>query len=131
MSQPQRPRKVAWVDLTVADADRIRDFYSAVIGWQSRPLDMGGYHDYNMLPPEGGNPVAGICHARGENADIPPQWLPYFTVENVERAAQSCLTAGGEVLLGPKGMVGARYCVIRDPAGAVCALYQPPASGGS
>jgi predicted enzyme related to lactoylglutathione lyase len=32
---------------------------------------------------------------------------------------------GGEVLMGPKGMgPGSAYAVIRDPAGAVSALYQ-------
>ena len=32
---------------------------------------------------------------------------------------------GGEVLVGPKGMgPGSAYAVIKDPAGAVSALYQ-------
>jgi len=126
MSQPQQPRRVAWIDLTVPDADSVRDFYSRVVGWTWEPVEMGGYSDYNMLPAGGGNPVAGICHARGVNESLPPQWLAYFTVEDVERCASAAREAGGEVLVGPKGMGGGRFCVIRDPAGAVCALFQPP-----
>jgi catechol-2,3-dioxygenase len=53
---------VAWFDLTVSDAVEVRDFYQAVVGWTTSPVDMGGYQ--------------------------------------------------------------ARYAVIRDPAGAVVALYQ-------
>ena len=26
---------------------------------------------------------------------------------------------------GPRPLAGGRFCVIRDPAGAVCALYEP------
>jgi predicted enzyme related to lactoylglutathione lyase len=71
------------------------------------------------------NAVAGICHARGANADLPPQWIPYITVENLESSAARCVALGGRVLAGPRGMGGtARCCIIRDPAGAVAALYE-------
>ncbi|MDX1673526.1 MAG: VOC family protein [Longimicrobiales bacterium] len=114
---------VAWRDLTVADAPGIRDFYSRVVGWTASPVDMGGYSDFNMVDSEG-NPAAGICHARDGNAGLPPQWLVYILVEDVEASAERCRDAGGEVLVGPKAMGTDRLCVIRDPAGAVCALYQ-------
>ncbi|GAB1422744.1 hypothetical protein MASR2M15_29830 [Anaerolineales bacterium] len=29
--------QLLWLDLTVEDADGIRDFYREVIGWQSKP----------------------------------------------------------------------------------------------
>jgi predicted enzyme related to lactoylglutathione lyase len=37
-----------------------------------------------------------------------------------------CQRLGGTVLAPPRSYGGGRYCVIEDPAGAVCALYQPP-----
>jgi predicted enzyme related to lactoylglutathione lyase len=116
---------VGWHDLTVPDAERIKDFYKRVVGLESSPVDMGGYSDFNMLPPGGGDAVAGVCHARGGNANLPPQWVLYFVVENVERSAQACVDGGGE-LISPIRKAGAgTYCVIKDPAGAVCAIYQP------
>jgi hypothetical protein len=33
---------------------------------------MGTHNDFNMLRPGSGKPVAGICHARGPNANLPP-----------------------------------------------------------
>ena len=114
---------VAWRDLTVADAPGIRDFYSRVVGWTPAPVDMGDYSDFNMLDGQG-SPAAGICHARGENEGLPPQWLIYLLVEDVEASAERCREAGGTVLVGPKPVGPDRFCVIRDPAGAVCALYQ-------
>jgi len=116
---------IGWQDLTVPDAERIRDFYAQVTGWTASPVAMGEYSDFNMTPPGGSEPVAGICHARGGNAELPPQWLIYIIVADVEASAARCVELGGEALIGPKAMGDARLCIIRDPAGAVCALYQP------
>jgi predicted enzyme related to lactoylglutathione lyase len=32
---------VAWQDLTVPNAEAIRDFYAVVVGWRPEPVDMG------------------------------------------------------------------------------------------
>ncbi len=124
MTDSKQPGVIAWTDLTVPDADRIRDFYSAVVGWTPSPVDMGGYSDYCMNAADG-NAVAGVCHARGSNADLPPVWLVYVRVADLEGSVTGVRELGGEVLVGPKDMGSqGRYAVIRDPAGAVCALYQ-------
>lgn len=115
---------IGWRDLTVEDADRVRDFYESVVGWASSPVDMGGYADFNMHDADG-NVVAGICHARGTNAGLPPQWLVYLVVADLDESIAACEDAGGEVASGPNAAGEGRMCVIRDPAGAVCALYQP------
>ena len=114
---------IAWRDLTVDDAPGIRDFYERVVGWTASPVDMGDYADFNMLD-EAGNAVAGVCHARGLNAALPPVWLVYILVADVDASAEACEDGGGEVVVEPRAMGTDRFCVIRDPAGAVCALYQ-------
>jgi predicted enzyme related to lactoylglutathione lyase len=125
MSDKPTPGTLAWADLTVPDAEKIRDFYAGVVGWAPRAVDMGEYDDFNMVPPATGEPVAGVCHARGGNADVPPVWMVYFVVEDLEVSLKSVTDGGGEVLVGPKSMgPGSGYAVIKDPAGAVCALYQ-------
>jgi predicted enzyme related to lactoylglutathione lyase len=117
---------IGWIDLTVGDADGVRDFYRDVTGWTASPVDMGGYSDYNMNEPESGKAVAGVCHARGVNADLPAQWLIYVTVADLDESLRRCASRGGAVLAGPRGMGGqGRYAVIRDPAGAVTALFEP------
>jgi predicted enzyme related to lactoylglutathione lyase len=121
---------VCWTDLTVADAEGVADFYRKVVGWTSTPFDMGGYRDYCMNTPESGKTVAGICHARGVNSDLPPAWLIYIVVADVDASAAACKRLGGEVLAGPREMGGqGRFCVIRDPAGAVAALISPKGPG--
>ena len=125
MSESKGAGKIAWTDLTVPDADGLRDFYSRVVGWRSDPVSMGDYSDFNMIPPGSDEPAAGICHARGTNEDLPPVWLVYIVVADLEKSLSACMDGGGEILMGPKGMgPGSSYAVIRDPAGAVSALYQ-------
>jgi len=115
---------IGWVDLTVEDAERVSDFYARMTGWTPSSVDMGGYDDFNMIAPASGTPQAGICHARGGNAGLPAQWLIYINVEDVDASTETCRQLGGEVLVGPKDMGSmGRYCVIRDPAGAVAALF--------
>ena len=118
--------KITWTDLTVPDAEPIRNFYSQVVGWSHEAVDMGGYADFNMNIPENGETVAGICHARGENSQLPPQWLVYITVENLDMSLTSCKQMAGKILAPRKemGKYGS-YAVIQDPAGAVCALFEP------
>lgn len=115
---------IGWIDLTVADAPRLRDFYEKVAGWQAQPVKMTGYDDFSMTN-ESGEGVAGVCHARGANATLPPVWMIYIVVENLDLALENCRNLGGEVLTPVRTAGGSRYAVIKDPAGACCALWEP------
>jgi predicted enzyme related to lactoylglutathione lyase len=112
---------ILWHDLTVNDASKVSEFYEKVVGWERQGFEMdGGYNDYVMSPEEGEDPIAGICYARGGNKDIPPQWLMYVNVENLDKSLEAVTRLGGKVL-GDKrkmGDDGKFYCLIQDPAGA-------------
>ena len=118
------PGTIGWMDLTVGAAVKVRDFYTQVVGWEHEPLDMGGYSDYSMGPP-GRNAVAGVCHARGVNAGLPPCWLIYINVADMDASVAAARRLGGKVLLSPRTMQGmGRFCVLEDPAGAAVALFE-------
>ena len=85
---------------------------------------MGDYSDYSMID-DSGNVVAGVCHAKGENANLPPAWLMYVTVQDLDECVARCDASGGTVVDGPRAAGGARIAAIKDPAGAVLALYEP------
>lgn len=124
MSDAPVPGTIGWIDLTVPDAVRVRDFYAAVVGWTATPVDMDGYEDFCVAPPGREDPVAGICHARGENATQPAQWMMYVIVTDLAASLDACRANGGTVVVGPREVGEARMAVIRDPAGAVVGLYQ-------
>lgn len=125
MSDNSQVGKIGWIDMTVDDAEGVRDFYKSVVGWDHEDVSMGDYSDYSMTLPQSSEAVSGICHARGGNAGLPGGWLIYITVADVDASAAACTASGGEVLVGPKGLAGGRFCITRDPAGATAALYQP------
>jgi uncharacterized protein len=110
-----------WIDLTVADASRLRDFYSAVVGWKAAEVPMGGYADYSMNDPSSGEPRAGVCHSRGLNAKMPSCWMAYFVVADLDASLAQCRERGGTILVERRE---SSFVVIEDPSGAVCALYQ-------
>jgi predicted enzyme related to lactoylglutathione lyase len=49
MSKPEIG-SIGWVDLTISNAEEVRDFYAQVVGWRPAPLDMGGYRGGRLTP---------------------------------------------------------------------------------
>ena len=121
-NQTSETGTIAWIDLTVEHAAEIRDFYCRVTGWTAEPHNMGDYDDFDIKTPGSGKTVTGICHARDSNAKVPPQWMIYITVEDVDKSVARCLELGGKIIDGPRQIGHNRFCVIQDPAGAVAAL---------
>lgn len=116
---------IGWLDLTVEDAPRVRDFYREVAGWESSGVSMGEYEDFTMSPP-GGDPVAGVCHRRGTNAAVPAGWMIYIVVDALDSRLERCTALGGSIEK-PATEMGShgRYAVVKDPSGACCALFEP------
>ncbi|MDH3339446.1 MAG: VOC family protein [Gammaproteobacteria bacterium] len=125
MSGSDEVGRIGWIDMTVDDAPGVRDFYKAVVGWETDDVDMGDYSDYVMKMPSSGDGVAGVCHARGSNADLPSGWLIYIVVADVEKSAAVCTANGGKVIVEPRGLAGGQFCVVEDPGGSIAGLYQP------
>jgi predicted enzyme related to lactoylglutathione lyase len=115
---------MAWLDLSVGDAKNVKSFYEEVIGWKSENISMGEYDDYAMLEPSDNEAVAGVCHAKGVNKGLPPAWLPYFLVVDIDTSIKAVLEKGGTLVTDIKTMGSDKYAVIKDPAGAACAIYQ-------
>lgn len=119
---------IAWVDLTVSNAPAMRDFYQAVVGWSVQEVEMedagGRYADYCLLG-EDGRPAAGIRHARGVNAGLPPVWLLYLPVGDLAESLRRVREGGGTVIKEKTRSGRGEACaVIQDPAGACLALVQ-------
>ena len=125
MSDSNMVGKVGWIDITVDDASGLRDFYSKVVGWQTENVSMGDYDDFAMAMPGNGEAVTGICHARGDNADLPSGWLIYIVVADIAESVAACEAGGVRLVLAPRELAGGRFCIIEDPSGATAALYQP------
>lgn len=117
--------KILWQDLTVENAEQVKDFYCSVVGWSFEDVDQGEYNDFNIINPNNNNEiVAGICHKKGEIKNFPSQWLNYVVVDNIERCVEKCKLLGGKIIDGPKMMGKFKVVIIQDPAGAYLALME-------
>lgn len=110
-----------FADLSSADAGKLREFYQAVAGWSSTGVPMKDgdtdYEDYMMNDAEG-NPVGGVCYARGTNHDVPKGWMMYIQVDNAEQRIEDCKKLGGEVVKVARKKDGSvYYAMLRDPEG--------------
>ena len=52
--------KIGWIDMTVDDADFLRDFHKDVVGWTVEDTSMGDYSDYTMMSPADGAAVSAL-----------------------------------------------------------------------
>ena len=121
---PKQNGKVDWVDLTIPNAEPIRDFYQAVVGWTAEGLSMGDYEDY-VMKRDTGSAVAGICWKRDVNANVPSGWMVYVSVSDLDAAMERAKSKGGKILEVRKNDKDKNFMAyVEDPSGAVCALVQ-------
>ncbi|RPD41365.1 VOC family protein [Chitinophaga barathri] len=120
----KKPGTLIGLDLTVNDAETVSQFYHKVIGWEIGAQKMGDYEDYFMKNPDTGDIIAGICHARGGNKDLPPVWLAYIQVADLDASLAQVEKLGGKIMSEKKkaGEMGS-YVLVQDPAGAFFMLW--------
>jgi predicted enzyme related to lactoylglutathione lyase len=111
-----------WYELTTPDPVAAQKFYTPLTGWGTQAFDK----DYTMFTTRG-VPVAGIFKLGPEQRQqgIPPNWMPYVDVDNVDESARKVTSLGGKVFVGPQDVpnVG-RFAVVQDPQGAVFGIYK-------
>ncbi len=114
---------LCWADLSTPDPKRASDFYSGLFGWQvlTDPKDPSGYlHIKN-----GEHFIGGIPPAAYHPPGVPPHWLAYFQVDDVDATAAKAKQMGAKLHLAPMTMEGVgRFSVIADPQGAVFAIFK-------
>lgn len=113
---------IAWHDLTARNAEKLRDFYKTVVGWQFSGIDMGGYEDYVMMTSKPKDGVAGVCHKRGPNKDVPKGWMMYIQVKNFSQSLSSCKKKGGRQLGKTRSMGKMKFAYLKDPEGNTFAI---------
>jgi predicted enzyme related to lactoylglutathione lyase len=121
------PGTFSWVDLATTDVDSAKRFYGALFGWEAEDMPAGDAGVYTMFRLEG-NFVA-ACYEQGADQreqGVPPNWLSYVTVDDVEARTVRARELGAAVLMDPLDVMDAgRLSVVQDPEGAVFAMWQP------
>jgi len=114
---------LCWADLSTPDVKRASDFYSGLFGWQiaADPKDTSGYlHIKN-----GEHFIGGVPPAAYRQPGVPPHWLAYFLVDDVDASAAKAKETGANLHLPPMSVAGVgRMSVVADPQGAVFAIFK-------
>jgi predicted enzyme related to lactoylglutathione lyase len=118
-----------WYELTTPDVDAAIRFYPRFTGWGQQQFD----ETYTMWT-DGAVPVGGIFRLTDEMRaqGVPPNWMPYVEVSNVDDTATKASSLGGTVVAGPNDIPGiGRYAVVQDPQGATFGIYKSTAVSGA
>jgi len=121
------PGTFCWVDLATSDAEAAKAFYTELFGWTAIDIPTGETGVYTMLQQEGKDVCALYqMDAAMEQQGIPPHWLSYVSVASADDSSDRVKQLGGTVLQPPFEVMDAgRMALVRDPTGAIFALWQP------
>ena len=112
------------VELNTGDLAKAKQFYGSLFGWKLEDMPMpGGGGSYTMIN-VGEGTGGGMMSMLPPGT--PPHWLAYVGVDDVQASTARAKQLGATVLqdvmkVGDYGTMS----VIKDPTGAVIAMWQP------
>jgi predicted enzyme related to lactoylglutathione lyase len=109
------PGAMAWNDLMTPDPADSAQFYGDLFGWTTQEMENSG--GYRVIF-NGDHSNGGFMPLRPEMGPIPPNWIPYFGHEDVQRLANEVEGLGGRLLHDPMAVPGGTFALFGDPQGA-------------
>lgn len=116
--------KFVWHDLITDNPTVAQQFYGSLFGWSFEKASGLGEPDYTLIRNQG-RFVGGIVQlADPTDADY-SRWLPYLSVNDVDKAVEQTLDAGGRSIVAPRDIADlARAAAVLDPQNAVVGLVR-------
>jgi hypothetical protein len=116
----------SWTDLSTTDVDAAKKFYGALFGWKADDMPMGPGQIYSMQ--NLGDHTACAISTLGDDMKkmgVPPCWMAYITVDDVDATTKKVAGAGGKVIKEAFDVMDVgRMSVIQDPTGGTLNLWQ-------
>ena len=125
MSETSPRGRFVWYDLMTTDPNAAADFYTKIAGWGTQPWE-NSPTPYTMWTTHV-SPIGGVMKLMPEMVgSVPPHWIGYVAVPNVDDSAKQAEALGGKVLSAPMDIPEVGRCaVISDPQGAAIAIFTP------
>ena len=115
-----------WYELMTSDVDAATRFYGTVVGWTAEDSGQPGM-DYRLWS-MGDAKIGGLMAIPADAAanGMPPVWLGYVDVVDVDASVAGLRAAGGAVHLPPTDIPGVgRMAMVADPQGAMFYVMAP------
>jgi predicted enzyme related to lactoylglutathione lyase len=116
---------MGWNELQTRDPEAAGDFYRALFGWETEPIEEDETLVYTTIR-NAGSLNGGFMPLSEERGDAPSFWLPYFTVSSCDETVEKAQGAGGALFAGPMDLPAGRIAVLGDPQGAAFAVFEGP-----
>jgi predicted enzyme related to lactoylglutathione lyase len=130
MSQAQvwYPGRFVWHEIITPDIAATKLFYGELCGWSYEDFDLPGGPagaKYPMIKAAGSFQGGMMASQSLPMKDVPPNWMAYVTVRDVDAAAATARAAGGAIYAEPFDIPGVgRMAVLADPAGAAISAFR-------
>ena len=133
--QPTKPEQDAtlynenrahcWTELATNSSGTAKEFYGKVLNWDFRPFD-GSPMAYDVIGIPGSEETfGGMFEITADMGGMPPQWIPYFMVSDIEASVKKAVdlagTSHGVMDIGQVGKIA----MLQDAEKAGFALIQP------
>jgi predicted enzyme related to lactoylglutathione lyase len=131
--QPERHRGAQLVnapgaltmnELATRDLQGAELFYGHVFGWDFEPLEIEGRVQYGFFKLDGRTVASVLPMGDAFPAEVPPHWVPYFGIDDLDGALELARRLGAQVLAGPNPVPEGRFVALRDPHGAVFSIWE-------
>ena len=114
---------MSWNELATRDLEGAKSFYSELLGWSVKTGDVGGGTMYTGIFLDDERPNGGMLEMDGNwPAEVPPHWMTYFAVDDVDAAVAKVKELGGSVDVEPQDIPVGRFSVVSDPQGGTFTL---------
>lgn len=123
------PGALCWSELSTRDTKAAEAFYTALFGWTAKRSAPGAEMEYTEFSNKGTPGVGMMPMPPHMPATVPSYWMPYFQVTDCDAATRKAQGLGGTAVVPPMDIPSAgRFSVVKDPQGAVFALFTPAAA---
>lgn len=117
------PGAFTWNELSVRDPEVAKAFYGKLFGWTFSEEEMptGTYHTIS----NNGRMNGGMIKMTEEWGDIPPHWMVYLSVADIDATVEKIKEAGGKIEMDiTEAPNTGRFTIVSDPTGAHFTVMQ-------
>lgn len=117
-----------WHDLMTKDVEAAKKFYADLLGWTYSKGESGPMPYEHVLA--NGKHIGGMMKL--EQPGVPPHWLGYVSVDDVDASVGAVQKNGGKILM-PKMDIPktGQFAIAADPQGAVFSPFHFTGEGAS
>jgi uncharacterized protein len=123
--KPYVQGEFCWYELGTRDIKTAVQFYTGLMDWQILIHDIGEFGNYYIFQKDGQQVGAGYQMSGPQFEGVPPYWMPFVWVEDVDATASKWTELGGKIIAAPMDIPGniGRMAFVQDPQGAPLALF--------